>query len=511
MSEKKISIVALSAFVMLWVAFKWTSLSLPYFWDEAWSYMPAISDMAGHQPCLIPGCIETEMYRGHPLFFYFLSSVWMKWIGGSLWSMHFFAMLISILAIISFYRVISLALSPYWSLAGAGLLILQEAFYVQSSFVLPEVLILLLTLECLRNYLNGSKFSFLIAAGMLGITKEIGVVIIFSFALYHLVKDKGIRYRSYWVYCSILPAVIYYILQKLMLGWYFYPLHLELLDISFRSLYSKAEIILKFIFFEQGRKALLVILGIVLIANLFLRDTRKYLLSIIAIIALSIFLYLHENIFSLIIYLLIILYHVPKFKGFTRMERDLFMLIVIICAACFAFCITNFLMLRYLLLFLPMMILMFMIGMHHIIPQRLLYAYALCIILILNFAWSFHWNFTKKGWHDDASINYINMVRVHQQVVEFCEEENWFDRKISTHFLLQQDLTNVAAGYLTTGSRFENASYKGNTEPDDEIVIFSSIELDEWKYNLIKDNSGYQLAKRCEINKAWAEIYMLKE
>ncbi|MGB4848964.1 MAG: hypothetical protein WBP41_13660, partial [Saprospiraceae bacterium] len=268
----------------------------------------------------------------------------MKWISGSLWSMHFFALSISIISIISFYRLLSLVLSPYWSLGGVALLILQEAFYVQSSFVLPEVLILLLMLESLRSYLNGSKFNFLIAAGLLGITKEIGVVIILSFALFHLGKEKGIRYRSYWVYGSILPAVIYYVLQKIKLGWFFYPLHLDLMDISFRSLYSKADIILKFIFFEQGRKALLVITGIVLIANLFLRDTRKYLLSFIAIIALSIFLYIQENIFSLIIYLLLILYHGRKLIALTRMEKDLFLLIGILCFACFTFSITNFLM-----------------------------------------------------------------------------------------------------------------------------------------------------------------------
>ncbi|MFZ1677251.1 MAG: hypothetical protein WAT91_08260, partial [Saprospiraceae bacterium] len=135
----------------------------------------------------------------------------------------------------------------------------------------------------------------------------------------------------------------------------------------------------------------------------------------------------------------------------------------------------------------------------------------LCIILILNFAWSFHINYTKKEWHDDASINYINMVRVHQQAVKYCEEENWSDRKINTHFLLQQDLTRVAAGYLSSASGFEKVSYNGEIEPDDEIIIFSCIEFDEGKYNWLKDNSGYQLAKRFEINKAWAEIYTLKE
>ncbi|HZV71357.1 MAG TPA: glycosyltransferase family 39 protein [Saprospiraceae bacterium] len=511
MSEKKIPLFVLFFFILVWVAFKWNSLYLPYFWDEAWSYVPAISEMAGRRPCLIPGCINTELYRGHPLLFYFLSAGWMKWIGGSLWSMHFFAMLISIAAVISFYRLLSLVLTSYQALFGAGLLILQEAFYVQSSFVLPEVFILLLTLESIRSYVNGQKYYFLIVAGLLGVTKETGVVVIISFALYHLFTERGFRLKSCWVYGAMLPAVIYFVLQKIMLGWFFYPLHLDLMDMSLPALCNKAELILKFIFFDQGRKLILIIPGIVLIALQFLRNRRKYLLAFIAVLVLSIFTYIHESIFSIFIFIFLIYYYARRLEGFTSLERLLFKLIGILFTSCFAFSVFNFLMVRYMLMALPLLILVFSIIMQKATLHPPFYFPALCIILLLNFSWSFYYNDNIKEWHDDASINYIHIVKVHQQVVAYCEEEKWFEREIYTHFLLQQDLTNLAAGYLSSPVTFIKVNYQGNVEPEDEIIIFSSIEFEEWKYKSVKDNSKYRLAKRFEINKAWAEIYTLNE
>ena len=254
MIEKRIYEFAFGLLIMLFIISKWNSLSLPYFWDEAWSYIPAISEMTKHHPGLLPGNIDVSLYRGHPTLFYFLASVWMKFVSGSLFSMHFFALLISLLAVVSFYRLMLLVLSPQWSFFGAIVFVLQEAFDVQSSFVLPEVFIVLLTTEAIRHYLTRKKIHFLILAGLLGLTKETGVVIIGTFILYELFSERGIKMSSKWVYLSLLPAVIFYTLQKIKMGWFFYPLHLDLIDITPGTLNAKAEIIFRFLFFDQGRK-----------------------------------------------------------------------------------------------------------------------------------------------------------------------------------------------------------------------------------------------------------------
>ena len=67
---KKPQIWGLFCILIGFIILKWDALFLPYFWDEAWVYMPAIRTMAEKGPSILPGSIEADLYTGHPLFFY---------------------------------------------------------------------------------------------------------------------------------------------------------------------------------------------------------------------------------------------------------------------------------------------------------------------------------------------------------------------------------------------------------------------------------------------------------
>ena len=85
------------------IALKLEALTLPFFWDEAWVYLPAIRTMAEQGPSIMPGSIDADLYTGHPLLFYFMASTWIKLWGYSLPIAHSFPMLISIGFIVSVY------------------------------------------------------------------------------------------------------------------------------------------------------------------------------------------------------------------------------------------------------------------------------------------------------------------------------------------------------------------------------------------------------------------------
>ena len=89
--------VLIAAFVLL----KLEALTLPFFWDEAWVYLPAIRTMAEQGPSIMPGSIDADLYTGHPLLFYFMASTWIKMWGYSLPIAHSFPLLISIGLIVS--------------------------------------------------------------------------------------------------------------------------------------------------------------------------------------------------------------------------------------------------------------------------------------------------------------------------------------------------------------------------------------------------------------------------
>jgi len=175
----------------------------------------------------------------------------------------------------------------------------------------------------------------------------------------------------------------------------------------------------------------------------------------------------------------------------------------------FGFTLINFLMIRYLLPSYPVLILLFLMVLRKAFEEKPSYSIVWSILLVINFTFSMIYNYRNKLWHDDASINYTNAVKVHQKVIEYCEQKDWYEKIIYTHFLMQQNLTNQDIRYLA-GKPFTNVSYQGEIKEGDEILIFSCIELDEGKYERIRSNPQYYLAVRFEERNAWSEVYILK-
>src|SRR5690606_18127328 len=91
--------------IALFIVFKISYLNLPHFWDESWSYARAIHKMYEQGPTLLPGNVDVDATRGHPLFYYFITSLWMKVFGISLISKHVFALIIAVLTLISAFIV----------------------------------------------------------------------------------------------------------------------------------------------------------------------------------------------------------------------------------------------------------------------------------------------------------------------------------------------------------------------------------------------------------------------
>ncbi len=129
------------------IAFKWVALSLPFFWDEAWVYMPAIRTMSEQVPSIMPASIHPDLYTGHPLLFYFLASSWIKIFGYSLFKVHLFPLLISVSLLVSIYFIVFKWTNSWFSaFLSVLLLAMQPIFLAQSTFLLIEVWLALLFL-----------------------------------------------------------------------------------------------------------------------------------------------------------------------------------------------------------------------------------------------------------------------------------------------------------------------------------------------------------------------------
>ena len=132
-------------------------LYYPYYWDESWPYAVAVKDMYKHGISLMPSAVDPELSRGHPLFFHAVAATWMNVFGSSPLAMHSFALTISILFLISIYEAGLKLFNQRVAMISLVLIAAQVVFFVQSSFVLFEVLIAFLSFLSLYFYVRYSK------------------------------------------------------------------------------------------------------------------------------------------------------------------------------------------------------------------------------------------------------------------------------------------------------------------------------------------------------------------
>ena len=76
--KKNIHLITVILAIIAFIIYKMPHLSLPYYWDEAWVYGPAVRLMEQTGLSLLPDALPVYYSRGHPLLFHFLGASWIK-------------------------------------------------------------------------------------------------------------------------------------------------------------------------------------------------------------------------------------------------------------------------------------------------------------------------------------------------------------------------------------------------------------------------------------------------
>lgn len=167
------------------ILFKLPYLSLPYYWDEAWVYAPAVKAMHENGISLLPWAIPPELSRGHPLLFHVLGALWMRAFGDTFTAMHSLPLCISILLILASYWL-GARLGGEWMGASAALLVASnEMLLAQSGLLLPEVTLALLMTLAVIAYLARFPWLYLITCTLALWTKETALVLVIAVAMTH--------------------------------------------------------------------------------------------------------------------------------------------------------------------------------------------------------------------------------------------------------------------------------------------------------------------------------------
>lgn len=454
--------IFLLASVVLTVIVKIPDLGLPYFFDETFSYYPAILEMAKVGPNMLPGTIPLILAKGHPLFFYFTASLWLKFVtSDSIVMMRIFPMFIALLALFVFHRFARRHTSIVLANVGVLLLSLQSLFLAQASLVLPEIFLFILVMLCFDSYLSGNFGWYALFGSLMMLTKETGIVFILAFGMAYLFENfNERRTKVFWrkLLFMVIPLFVYLLFLFLhfrKFGVFFFSEHLHLISFEATKVLYKLQSATWTIFLAHGRNLLffaaIAALGIQLFRKQEIRYRRLLILSF----------------WLLTVFLL--------------------------------FTILNFYVYRYVFPVLGIMLLssLALIQQIRVRYQALNIAF---VIAILSFS-GYH-AATKRG-QSDADLGYSQFLVVHQEMVKYCEQQGWNDQEIGAGFNMVMSLRDRFARYLSTDKNFKTHHLPGIENRD--IIIYDSTC---WPYEMPENEKNrLTLIKRFQYKEHWGEIY----
>jgi hypothetical protein len=466
--------------VIAFVVFKIPHLYLPYYWDESWSYAPALQKMAERSISLMPGAIPADNYRGHPTLFYAMAGTWMKIFGISRFSLHSFAMAFSVVGLTTVYAFGRRFFTPIVGLSAVLLLIPQGYFLTQSSMALPEVAVMFWTLLAFYFYFQNKWWAYVFAGSALVMTKESGLVLIATLLLGWLIecliKIKSITLKEWFVNsCRIaaplIPFAAFFCLQKLILGWFLFPEHVDYMVFDYDKIVKMCmPIVFDTIFWYDKRH---IVRALFLIGSIFLIGTAIWKRNASE---------LKDVLFSRIIgYFLLFFF-------------------VFICFSAF-----NVFTVRYILCCLPLLTLLSA----YLFYEGLFKNKWITMVVVLGIStYLFQWTI-KQPDTNDISWGMYDMIKVHDLGVQWFEKNAPFNSRIgAANFLVVQHLTDAKTGGLSSKNTYPNTSWYITNETDFVVVTHDCFDN---RIEPLKKEGKLELVEHFESGKAWYEIYKVKK
>jgi hypothetical protein len=439
-------------------------LPLPYSWDEAWSYLPALIKMGENGPGLIPGAIPINESKGHPLFYYFLNSGWVKLFSGEMSNIilaRIFPLIVSLVLLTVLFVIARKHFSVMVANLSVILLSVQSLFLAQASLILPEMLLALLLLLSFHFFISEKFGKFAITASLMVLTKETGLVFAGIFGLFYVIENKIIIPSKenipklflltipLWIFC------VHLLLNYWAFNTYFFKEHLDYISFDFMHIKRVIKSSPAILFTRYGRN---VISGVIIIS------------------------------------ILIILFRKEKFdylKILVLISVQILFLIV--------FTSLNFYTYRYMLPAFPLFIVLGMILFEQAVRKNVFRT----VLIVFMVTVPLYFSLTKKG-KTDIDLGYASYLPLHKEMVVYCEHQNWYDENFSAEFNMVLALRDPFTGYHNTSHGFKT-SHLPKLEDIDIVILDSTGEWTELPEN---QKGKFSLIKRFENKNDWGEIYI---
>ena len=509
--------VAVALICFFFVLIKLPFLNLPYFWDEAWVYAPAVFDMYENGPSLSPNSIDPELSRGHPILFHFLAVCWMTLFGTSFSAVHAFSVFLSVLLLWTVYKLGSQVASKQVGFWCAAIFALQPIFIQQAGFLLPEVQLSLFVALTILFYLQKRHWLFILSATAMLLTKETGILILAMIGfleLFQFSRDKDFSKKRVFEFLSIgVPVVltsVYFLVQYNQFGWFMFPEHMSMFDTDPEIWRHKRELVFSTVFGEQQRP---IIIGVALAsASLAWQNGPKILRVLFGFIGLTFLTmegtgsWLPNWYYFWVFPALIIAATIWLATFFSKRESKnhlFFPLIGLSCLVLILFTSAHFVIGRYLLLLIPLVIIC-VVSIFHLATKKSAFLFNVCM-LSLGLIFYHLANKADARMNDSDNMKYVNQVQLIQEGIAYLENNVSLDSCISGTFIIQQALQNPVQGYRNTDklpSCIDNA-----ITPATDYVLTLSFNNDNGALAAVESDSAFAKIWESKKGNHYARIY----
>ncbi|MBC7861665.1 MAG: glycosyltransferase family 39 protein, partial [Bacteroidia bacterium] len=242
----KIWLFATVFLCLLFIAIKISFLTLPCSGDEAYPYADAIHYQIEHGVSLSPAAMPADLGTGHPTLYYFLQAAWMKMVGTEMWAARILPLFISVLLLFRIFFFGRRFFSPAIGFFCALLFASRSIFFVQSSMMLPEVLLSFLLLSSIQFYFERKWLAYALYSSLLVWTKEPALLFIGLFGLFEIRRSVILHSKITLTLKNLLftavplvAALGFYTWQKIEMGWFLYPRHVSYISFKFSDFIDK--------------------------------------------------------------------------------------------------------------------------------------------------------------------------------------------------------------------------------------------------------------------------------
>jgi uncharacterized membrane protein (UPF0136 family) len=444
----------------------------------------------------------------------------MKLFGTSHIALHSFALLISLLLLCFIYEAGLRLFNLRVAVLATVLVAVQTVFLVQSSFVLPEILVALLVFASLYFYSTRHYLLTAIALTVLFYTKESGLVAGFVLGLAAAIqlfnKKDELKIRLFRLASVLVPCFLiacFFLIQHHLNNWYLYPEHTKLMTFEWYSFWYNFRInsLTSTILLDNRNYYFILLLLISVVAAIKNKSFKYLVLFPPAIITYYFADHLRATraLPGIPFFMLFIgsiawmLFVLRKLKLFPTTARQSFIglsFAFIFLYLCFS--AANFFTPRYMLAAMVPVMFFAAVVFDSFISRTYSVFYPPVVLLILSIG---YYSFYSNHEFGDCNPGAFDAMTVQQSIVDYMEKNNFYDKSIGTGaYLTNQHLTVAASGFLHTNKVFSNINW--NISDTNDLAIFINIEPDG-RLDYIKKQLSWHRVYRVDKGPVWAEIY----